>query len=141
MIYGRAERAAEFAHVQPHGFSRTRTNTNKSTYNGLQVKVDRRFRNGFMVTNSYTLSRSYDYVNENGAISTPIDFEQSWARSNFDRLHNYTLTGLYELPWGPNKQWLKEGLLGKIIGGWQVSGMFVAQSGDAAEHHGERHLR
>ena len=93
------------------------------------MKVDRRFRNGFMLTNSYTLSRSYDYVNENGTVSTPIDFEQSWARSNFDRLHNYTLTGLYELPWGPNKRWLKEGLLGKLIGGWQLSGLFVAQSG------------
>jgi len=102
---------------------------NKSNYNGLQVKVDRRFRDGFMLTNSYTLSRSYDYVNENGAISTPIDFEQSWGRSNFDRLHNYSLTGLYELPWGPNKRWLKEGLMGKLIGGWQVSGLFVAQSG------------
>jgi len=38
-------------------------------------------------------------------------------------------TVIYELPWGPNKKWLNEGLLGKIIGGWQISNIFVAQSG------------
>ena len=47
------------------GTSRTRTNDGKSRYDGLQMKVDRRFRNGLLVTNSYTLSRSMDYVNEN----------------------------------------------------------------------------
>ena len=36
---------------------------------------------------------------------------------------------IYELPWGPSKKWLNEGLLGKIIGGWQISNIFVAQSG------------
>jgi hypothetical protein len=119
----------QFAQFNRTGTNRTRTNLNKSQYHGLQVKVDRRFRNGFMLTNSYTLSRSKDYVNENGGISSPIDFQQSWARSNFDRLHSYSLTGLYELPWGPGKRWMSEGTLGKIIGGWQVSGIFVAQSG------------
>jgi Carboxypeptidase regulatory-like domain len=130
LIYGSNNNGRpQFAQFNRTGTNRTRTNKNKTTYNGLQIKVDRRFRNGFMVTNSYTLSRAWDYVNENGGISSPIDFELSWARSNFDRLHSYTLTGLYELPWGPNKRWLSEGTLGKIIGGWQLSGIFVAQSG------------
>jgi Carboxypeptidase regulatory-like domain len=130
LVYGSNNNGRpQFAQFNRTGQNRTRTNLNKTTYNGLQIKVDRRFRNGFMVTNSYTLSRAWDYVNENGGVSSPIDFELSWARSNFDRLHSYTLTGLYELPWGPNKRWLSEGTLGKIIGGWQLSGIFVAQSG------------
>jgi outer membrane receptor protein involved in Fe transport len=118
-----------FARFNRTGNNRTRTNTNKSEYNGLQVKLDRRFRNGLLVTNSYTLSRSKDYVNENTGIGTPIDFELSWGRSNFDRLHNYVATALYELPWGPGKRWLGTGPLGHIIGGWQLSGIFTAQSG------------
>jgi hypothetical protein len=81
------------------------------------------------VTNSYTLSRSRDYVNENTSIGTPIDFNLSWGRSNFDRLHNYVATAIYELPFGPNKRWLNDSLVGRIIGGWQVSGLFTAQSG------------
>ncbi len=48
--------------------------------------------------NSYTLSRSRDLANEN-KIGTPIDFDLSWALSNFSRTHNYVLTSIYELPW------------------------------------------
>jgi hypothetical protein len=70
-----------------------------------------------------------DYVNENGTISTPIDFQQSWGRSNFDRTHNYVLSALYDLPWGPRRRWLSSGPVGQILGGWQLSGIFVAQSG------------
>jgi len=81
------------------------------------------------VTNSYTLSKSMDYVNENGGIATPINFNDSWGRSNFDRTHNFVNTVIYELPWGPRKKWLTEGILANIIGGWQISNIFIAQSG------------
>ena len=130
LVYGSGNNGRpQFAAFNRTGTTRARTNDNKSEYNALQVKVDRRFRNGFMVTNSYTLSRSKDLANENGGISTPIDRDLSWARSNFDRTHNYVLTAIYELPWGPGQRWMGEGMLGKIVGGWQVSGLFVAQSG------------
>jgi outer membrane receptor protein involved in Fe transport len=130
LVYGSGNNGRpQFGPFGRTGNSRTRTNLNKSEYNALQVKLDRRFRNGLMVTNSYTLSRSKDYVNENTGIGTPIDFELSWARSNFDRLHNYVLTSIYELPVGPGRRWLSDGLAGKVIGGWQVSGVFIAQSG------------
>ena len=119
----------QFAQFNRTGASRTRTNLGKSTYHGFQMKVDRRFRNGFLVTNSYTLGRSRDIANENGGIGTPIDFDLSWARSNTDRLHNWVTSAVYELPWGPNKRWMSGSTLGKIVGGWQLSGLFVAQSG------------
>jgi hypothetical protein len=132
LIYGSGNAGRpQFAQFNRTGTTRTRTNQGKSRYNGLQVKIDRRFLNGFLITNSYTLGRSMDLANENTSIGTPIDFNLSWARSDTDRLHNYVLSSVYELPWGPNKRWLKEGLLGKIIGGWQVSGLFDAQSGQA----------
>jgi hypothetical protein len=119
----------QFASFNRTGQTRTRTNRNKSEYNSLQMKIDRRFSNGLLVTNSYTLSRSMDYANENGGIATPIDFSKSWGRSNFDRTHNYVATAIYELPWGPRKRWLNKGVLGQVIGGWQLSGIFVGQSG------------
>ena len=119
----------QFAPFNRTGTTRMRSNDNKSEYHALQMKVDRRFRNGLLLMNSYTLSRSKDLVNENTSIGTPIDFELSWARSNFDRTHNYVLTAIYELPWGPGKRWMSDSLLGKIIGGWQLSGLFIAQSG------------
>jgi hypothetical protein len=132
LVYGSGNNGRpQFAQFNRTGNSRTRTNDNKSEYNALQIKVDRRFSHGLMLTNSYTLSRSKDYANENGGIGTPIDFDLSWARSNFDRTHSYVLTAIYELPWGPGKRWMGESVLGKIVGGWQVSGLFIAQSGQA----------
>jgi hypothetical protein len=130
MIYGSGNVGrAQFAQFNRTGVSRTRTNLGKSQYHGLQMKLDRRFQNGLMITNSYTISRSMDYVQENGNMATPIDFEQSWSRSNFDRLHSYTLTTIYDLPFGPNKRWLANNMAGRIIGGWQISGLFIGQSG------------
>ena len=130
LVYGSGNNGRpQFATFNRTGTTRVRSNENKSEYNALQVKVDRRFQNGFLITNSYTLSRSRDLANENTSIGTPIDFDLSWARSNFDRTHNYAMTAIYELPWGPGKRWLGEGMLGKIVGGWQISGLFVAQSG------------
>ncbi len=95
----------------------------------MQLKVDRRFRNGLMITNSYTFSRSKDFTNENTGIGTPIDFSKSWGLSNFNRTHNYVLTTIYDLPVGPGKHWLSSGAASRILGGWQLSTLFVAQSG------------
>jgi hypothetical protein len=98
----------------------------KSRYNGLQMKLDRRFRNGWLVTNSYTYSRAWDYANENGGPSTPIDPERSWGRSNFDRPHVFVSTFVWSLPWYKSKD---AGFLHYVLGDWQVSGLYTYQSG------------
>jgi hypothetical protein len=130
LIYGSGNNGRpQFAPFNRTGESRERTNLGKSQYHGLQIKVDRRFRHGLMITNSYTLSRSKDYSNENGGMGTPIDFSKSWGLSAFNRTHNYVLTTIYDLPVGPGKRWLQDGVAGRILGGWQISTLFVAQSG------------
>ena len=130
MVYGSGNVGrAQFAQFNRTGTSRTRTNDNKSQYHALQMKLDRRFQNGLMITNSYTLSRSMDYVNENTTIANPIDFSLAWGRSNFDRTHSYTLSSIYDLPLGPGKRWMTDSVAGRVIGGWQISGLFIAQSG------------
>jgi hypothetical protein len=130
LVYGSGNNGRpQFAPFGRTGTSRERSNLGKSRYNGLQLKVDRRFINGLLVTNSYTFGKSMDLAQENTTIGTPIDFNLSWARSDTDRTHNYVATSVYELPWGPKKRWLSDGTLGKIIGGWQLSGIFIAQSG------------
>jgi hypothetical protein len=103
----------------------------KSQYNSMQIKVDRKFRNGFLMTNSYTLGRGYNYFNgdSNGTVETPADFERSWGRTSFDSTHSFTSSFVYLLPFGPNGKWMNEGLAGRILGDWQVSGIFAAISG------------
>ena len=33
------------------------------------------------------------------------------------------------MPWGPDGKWMREGVLGKVLGDWQVTGVFSAISG------------
>jgi hypothetical protein len=103
----------------------------KTAYNSLQMKLDRRFSGGLLVTSSYTLGRGWSYVNgdSNTTIATPADIERSWARTDQDRLHSLVESFLVQLPWGPDRKWLREGVASHILGDWQVSGIFVAQSG------------
>jgi hypothetical protein len=130
MVYGSGNAGREqFAPFNRTGTTRVRTNDGESEYHAMQVKVDRKFLNGILISNSYTLGRGLDYTSENGGIGTPIDYDLSWGRSDFDRKHNYVLSAIYELPWGPGKKWLSDGMTGKLLGGWQLSGLFQAQSG------------
>jgi hypothetical protein len=103
----------------------------KETYNSLQMKLDRRFNAGLLVTTSYTLGRGMSYTNgdSNTGIATPADLERSWARTDQDRLHSFNMSFLYQLPAGPGRRWLQEGVASHILGGWQISGFFTAQSG------------
>jgi hypothetical protein len=103
----------------------------KEEYNSLQMKLDRRFSNGLLVTNSYTLGRGMNYNNgdSNSGIATPADLERSWGRTDLDRLHNFNSSFVYQLPVGPDRRWLRDGLAAHILGRWQVSGFFTVQSG------------
>jgi len=98
-------------------------------YQSMQVKVDRRFRNGFLITNSYTLGKGESYAGDdaNGSITTPIDIERSWGRTANDRKHTFVSSFVYGLPFQ------KEGWLGAVANGWQISGLFTAQSGIALD--------
>ena len=103
----------------------------KTSYHSLQTKLDRRFTNGLLITTSYTLGRGKNYSDgdSNGMIVTPADIERSWARRDEDRLHVFVSSFVYLLPVGPDRRWLRTGPLGQILGNWQVSGFFTAQSG------------
>jgi hypothetical protein len=103
----------------------------KTEFHSLQVKIDRRFANGILFTNSYTLGRgkSFNTGDSNSGIPTPADLDRSWARTDQDRLHNVVSSFLYQLPFGPDRRWVKTGALSQILGGWQVSGFFTAMSG------------
>ena len=61
-----------------------------STYNALQVTVDKRYSKGFTLSASYTWSKNLDYVSRNGfggsfGINNPFDFFFSHGRSDLDR--------------------------------------------------------
>ena len=105
----------------------------RSTYNAVFVSAQRRLANGLLMNASYTWSRwmsnndaSLGEGGTDGSSQRPqsmFDYEAEWSRSQFDRPHRFTTSYLWEIP-GP-----KNGLLGQVIGGWQLSGVTQGQSG------------
>lgn len=99
-------------------------------YNSLQLKLNRRFANGFQMTTSYTYSKSIDYCSDRTC--TPYNqynFQQNRARSNFDNTQVFVQSLVYQLPFGKGGKWLKSGPAALLAGGWQVNGIITAQTG------------
>lgn len=96
----------------------------ESSYHGLQLFLSKR-RGPLRWTASYTLSRSYDHSNSNN--TNPEDYpnlDYNWGLSDFDRTHILVGTWTWQLPFFRNE----EGV-GRVLGGWEVSGIGRYQSG------------
>jgi len=101
----------------------------KARYHGLQVALNRPFKNGLMVKGAYTLSRARNMTDEDGWVGLtwnhPLMFDDNYALASYDRTHVFQLGWAYELPF------LRENTsaVGTILGGWQVNGVFAWYSG------------
>lgn len=98
-------------------------------YHSLQVRAERRFSQGFTVQSSYTYSKFMEASSYlNGLDPYP---ERVISASDFP--HRFSSSGIYELPFGKGKPFFGSatGARGKIIGDWQVQGVYTAQSGQA----------
>ena len=108
-----------------------------SSYNSLQVSLNRRFSKGLMTQVNYTFAKSLDDVSDdtNAAGTTfllPRDSTNvrlDRGRSNFDVRHQLRGGIVYELPFGKGKTWLSHGLLSQIAGGWTTSTIIDVSSG------------
>ncbi len=101
-------------------------NVGSSMYNSLQVAWNRRFANGLQFGLSYTYSKSMDDgSNQRDIIPNTYDASNLWGPSDYDVRHVLIANYLYELPIFRNKT----SLAGKLLGGWQLSGIFQAQTG------------
>jgi hypothetical protein len=103
--------------------SRIRTTSN---YNSLQVKLDRRFSKGLLVTSNYTLSRAITASgDDNGGISTPANPSLDRGRAGFDRTHSFNSSFVWELPFAKQTR----GFVKAVLDGWQLTGILTIQSG------------
>jgi hypothetical protein len=116
------------------GIRRVRANTASSVYHSLQAGAEKRFSSGFSLGATYTWSAFIDNASEifnpavNGDVAVSQDSFNRRAdrgRSTYDRPHRFTTTWLYELPFMREQQ----GVLGRVLGGWQVTGFLTFQSG------------
>ncbi len=101
----------------------------RARYNSLQVALNRPFKNGLMLKGAYTLSKAKGMTDEDGWVGLtwnhPLKFEDNFALTGFDRTHIFQMGFLYELPFLKSSN----NLSGKLLGGWQLNGIFAKFSG------------
>jgi hypothetical protein len=106
-----------------------------SNYHSLQGKLERRFSNGLTFLTAYTWSHFIDnaepVLDTSGAgIQNAYNMTAERGNSNYDVRHRLVTSYAYELPFGTGKKLLAKGIGADILGGWQLSAILAAQSGN-----------
>ncbi|MGA3105544.1 MAG: carboxypeptidase regulatory-like domain-containing protein [Terriglobales bacterium] len=95
-----------------------------SSYNSLQISLDKRFTRGLQLNAAYTYSKSIDDASSFEGILNPLPGANNYARSLFDARHRFVISYYWELPVRKYS-----GLAGKLVDGWAVSGITTYQTG------------
>ena len=112
----------------PHfGDINTTTNEGQSWYNALQLSLERRMSRGYTFNVSYTFSR---FEEATGFLNAG-DPSPTRMVSDMDTPHRVAISGIWELPFGQGRRYASNAsaVLDKIIGGWQISGIYQYQTG------------
>jgi hypothetical protein len=106
----------------------------KSNFNGLNLKLERRFSSGFQILMAHTWAKSID-TDSAGSFGSPnlnpANFQLDKGPSDFDIRNRWVASIVYELPFGRGKHFLNG--IGKagntFIGGWQLNTITSWQTG------------
>ena len=103
-----------------------------SNYQAGQLTVEHRLSQGLSMLLGYTYSKTMDDVGESGTTASIQDngcHACEWSIADLDQTNVLRVSGLYELPFGPQKQFLNQGLLGRLVGGWELGGTYQYDTG------------
>jgi hypothetical protein len=110
-----------------------------SNYNALQTTINKHFSNGLVFSFNYVWSHFLDDQDSGGWGSRggtqywqiANDPSANYGDSNFDIPNAVKGYASYELPFGRGKNYLSGNALeNEVVGGWRISGTFIAQSGN-----------
>jgi hypothetical protein len=107
----------------------TTENTGYSWYHSFQFTASKRFSKGYTVQGSYTFQKWQQAVNLlNAADPAPIR-----EISDADAPHRINISTVWALPFGKGRALLNStnGFVSRLVGGWEVSGIWSIQSGFA----------
>jgi Carboxypeptidase regulatory-like domain len=107
-----------------------------STYHAAQLTVEHRMKYGLAETFAYTFSKAIDNVGEMtsvagtmGAVTNTYCVSCDRSRSDQNEPTVIRWNTRYELPFGPGKPWLNQGLMKYFAGGWAVSAIYQYDAG------------
>ncbi|MEO7135264.1 MAG: TonB-dependent receptor, partial [Vicinamibacterales bacterium] len=108
--------------------------TGEASYKGVDLSLEKRFKDGYSYRTSYTVGEARDQAPEhlNAASGRPQNGRdlKSWeGPSDFDIRHRLSANLIAELPFGEGKPYLQDGIGGHLLGGWLVSGILSARTG------------
>lgn len=95
-----------------------------SNYNSLQALFEKCFSHGLQFQASYTFSKSLDNASSFESALNPLNFNATYGLSNYDARHRFVFNYVWDLP-VPKF----DGFKGKLLDGWEVSGILSFQSG------------
>ncbi len=99
-----------------------------SKYGSLQLQASKRFGRGISVNASYT----YSDEKESTRRLNPQDADLTEMISTFSRPHRFSLSSVFELPFGRKRAFLSNlhPVADAFLGGWQLNTVFERQSGE-----------
>ena len=100
-----------------------------SKYNSLQVALNRRVSQGLNLGIAYTWSRNLtDNTSDRGApVYDTYNFRQNYGPASLNTPQVFIANYVYQLPFYKDQK----GLLGHVLGGWEVSGITTVQTGQS----------
>lgn len=113
----------------------------RSNYNAGTVAVNKRFSKGVQFLGSYAFAKNLSngagynptaFTGEaGGMVSDPYNINLDYGNVAYTRRHRFLATFLYDLPFGQNHLFFNNAnrLTQQLIGGWQLSGVVLAQTG------------
>jgi hypothetical protein len=99
-----------------------------SSYNAMQFRLSRRFSNRLSFNFNYTWSKVMDLAdNDSDQINNPYNMRANYAPAGYDQTNVTTFDFIYQLPNARGN--LDKMGMRALLNGWELSGMFRAQSG------------
>jgi outer membrane receptor protein involved in Fe transport len=95
-----------------------------SSYNSLQVSLEKRFARGLQFTAAYTYSKSIDEASSFEGILNPLPGAKNYGPSLFDARHRFVISYYWDVPVRKYS-----GFAGKVLDGWALSGITTYQTG------------
>ena len=132
-IYGPGATASNLNSRRPYqgiGPLQVGESTGWSTYNSLQMTLQKRWGKGLTLLANYTYSKSIDIasyasIEGNSAGPDPFNFNNNRGLSDFDIPHRLVVSGIVEHPKLTNSN----SVVRTVLGGWQSNFIWTAQTG------------
>ena len=98
----------------------------RSNYHSLQTAVRKAFSYGLSLQASYTFSKNLTTLGAGDSSNSndPLDQDQQYGPTNYNRPHRFILNYQYDLPFGTY-----QGIKGRLLSGWKVTGITTIQNG------------